>query len=46
MRDRLTKIKDIAKDVERGSKDRKALTYCVCALADEVRELKKKVNEK
>ena len=40
MRDRLTRVKDIAKDVERGSRDVKALAWCICALADEVRELK------
>jgi hypothetical protein len=47
VRDNLTKIKDIAKDVEYGSRDmKKAFVYCIRALADEVRELKEKVDEK
>ncbi len=47
MRDKLTKIKDIAKDVEYGSRDtKKAFVFCIRALADEIRELKKEVNEK
>ena len=47
MRDNLTKIKDVAKDVEYGSRDMKAaFVYCIRALADEVRELKEKVDRK
>ena len=46
MRDRLTKIKDIARDVEHGNKNLMALTYCVRALADEVGEIKAKVGER
>lgn len=47
MRDNLTKIKDVAKDVEYGTRDIKvAFVYCIHALADEVRELKEKVDEK
>ncbi len=43
MRDNLTKIKDVARDVEHGTKDMKtAFAWCIRALADEVRELKKK----
>jgi hypothetical protein len=46
MRDNLTKIRDIARDVEHGSRDMKAIVFCIRALADEIEELKKKVNEK
>jgi hypothetical protein len=47
MRDNLTKIKDVAKDVEYGTRDmKKTFTFCIYALADEVRELKEKVGEK
>jgi hypothetical protein len=43
MRDNLTKIKDVAKDVEHGTRDiKEAFVFCVRALADEVRELKEK----
>lgn len=41
MRDNLTKIKDIARDVERGNRNMKALVYCVIALVKEVEHLKK-----
>lgn len=47
MRDNLTKIKDVAKDVEHGTKDMKpTFAWCIRALADEVRELKERVGEK
>jgi hypothetical protein len=47
MRDNLTKIKDVAKDVEYGTRDVKtAFVFCIRLLADEVRELKDKVDEK
>ncbi len=47
MRDNLTKIKDVTKDVEHGSRDmKKAFAWCIRALADEVRELKEKVDGK
>ncbi len=46
MRDRLTKIRDLARDVEQGNRNMKVLVYCIRALADEIRELKKEVNEK
>ena len=47
MRDNLTKVKDVAKDVEYGTRDMKAaFVFCIRALADEVRELKEKAREK
>jgi hypothetical protein len=47
MRDRLTKIKDVTRDVEHGSRDmKKTFVWCICALADEVKELKEEVSEK
>lgn len=47
MRDNLTKIKDVARDVEYGTHDMKAtFAWCIRALADEVRALKEKVDEK
>ena len=45
-RDKLTKIKDIARDVEYGCRPTKSFAWCILALADEVKELKKEVNEK
>lgn len=44
-RNNLTKIRDIARDVEHGNRNIKALVYCILALTREVEELKKKVNE-
>ncbi len=46
MRDNLTRIRDIARDVEHGSRSMKALVYCILALTREVEELKEKANEK
>ena len=43
MRDNLQKIKDVARDVEHGTREAKpTFVWCIRALADEVRELKKK----
>ncbi len=46
MRDNLTKIKDLARDVEQWDKNMKLLVFCITSLADEIEELKKEVNEK
>jgi hypothetical protein len=44
-RSNLTKIRDIAKDVEHGNRNIKALVSCIFALTREVERLKKKVNK-
>lgn len=45
MRDNLTKIRDTAIDVSRGSRNTKALVFCILALTQELEELKKKANK-
>jgi hypothetical protein len=45
MRSNLTKIRDIAKDVEHGHRNMKALVFCILALTREVEELKEKVSK-
>ncbi len=44
-RNNLAKVRDIARDVEHGNRNMKALVFCVLALTREVEELKKIVNE-
>lgn len=44
-RDNLTKIRDVARDVENGSRTTKALVSCIIALTREMEELKKKANK-
>jgi predicted RNase H-like nuclease (RuvC/YqgF family) len=45
MRDNLTRIRDIALDVENGSRNIKALAYCVAELTREIEELKKRIDK-
>ena len=45
MRDNLTRICDIAMDVENRSRNIRVLAYCVAELTREIEELKKRIDK-